>query len=67
VLGFTGLMARTLFLCATRSVQTGLVWFTKIITDPFHDIQMYYRAPLYLLQGQLIDPMHHAQSAEGQH
>jgi hypothetical protein len=33
-----------------------LVWITKIITDPFHDIVLYYKAPLYLLRGELIDP-----------
>ena len=33
---------------------------TKILTDPFHDIKLYYKAPLYLLRGELIDP-HHGQ------
>ena len=42
-----------------RSVQTGLVWCTKILTDPFHDVQLYHKSPLYLLRGELIDPMHH--------
>ena len=42
-----------------RSVQTGLVWCTKILTDPFHDLQLYHKSPLYLLRGELIDPMHH--------
>jgi hypothetical protein len=64
VLGFAGLLARTLYLCATRNVQTGVVWFVKILTDPFHDIKMYHRAPFYLLKGELIDPMHHARHAE---
>lgn len=54
-----GLLGRTLFLCATRSMQTGLVWFTKILTEPFHDIKIYYRSPLYLLKGQWFDPMDH--------
>jgi hypothetical protein len=36
-------------------VQTGLVWATKILTDPFHDIKLYHKAPLYLLRGELID------------
>jgi hypothetical protein len=67
VLGFAGLLARTLWLCATRNVQTGVVWFTKILTDPFHDIQMYYKAPLYLMKGELIDPMNHARPAEAAH
>ena len=30
---------------------------TKIVTDPFHDIKLYYKAPFYLLRGELIDPM----------
>jgi hypothetical protein len=39
-----------------RDIQTGIVWFTKILTDPFHDIMLYYRAPVYLLRGELIEP-----------
>jgi hypothetical protein len=42
-------------------VQTGLVWATKIVTDPFHDIKLYHKAPFALLRGELIDPMPHAQ------
>jgi hypothetical protein len=37
-------------------VQTGLVWATKILTDPFHDIKLYHKAPLALMRGELIDP-----------
>ena len=48
---------RTVQLFVQQDVQTGLVWFTKILTDPFHDIKLYYRAPLYLLRGELLDPM----------
>ena len=62
VLGGAGLVARTLWLCATRSVQTGAVWFTKILTDPFHDVMMYHRAPLHLLRGEWLDPMHDVQA-----
>lgn len=43
-----------------RDVTTGLVWAVKIITDPFHDILLYWRSPLALLRGELIDPMDHA-------
>ena len=35
---------------------TGLVWLTKIVTDPFNDVKIYCRAPLYLMRGELIDP-----------
>jgi len=41
-----------------KDVRTGLVWITKILTDPFHDVWLYHRAPLHLLRGEWIDPMH---------
>ena len=56
VLGAGGLVFRTVHLFFLRDVQTGLVWMTKILTDPLHDIRLYYKAPLYLLRGELIDP-----------
>ena len=58
-LGVGGLIFRTVHLFFLRDIQTGLVWLTKILTDPFHDIMLYHRAPLYLLKGELIDPMGH--------
>jgi hypothetical protein len=61
VLGFAGLFLRTFWLCFTRTVQTGLVWFTKILTDPFHDVKIYHMAPIWLLRGQWFDPMEDAQ------
>jgi hypothetical protein len=54
-LGIGGLLFRTVHLFKIRDVQTGLVWATKILTDPFHDIKLYYRAPGYLLRGELIE------------
>ena len=58
-IGVGGLLFRTVHLFFIRDVQTGLVWMTKILTDPFHDLKMYYKAPFYLMRGQLIDPMTH--------
>jgi hypothetical protein len=58
-LGVTGLIFRVLQLWHQQGLRTGLVWMTKILTDPFHDIALYYRAPLHLLRGELIDPMPH--------
>jgi hypothetical protein len=58
--GVAGLLFRTVQLFFIRDVQTGLVWCTKILTDPFHDIKLYWSAPLHLLRGELIDPMPHA-------
>jgi hypothetical protein len=41
---------------------------TKILTDPIHDIKLYYRAPLHLLRGEWIDPRHaqHEEDMEGE-
>src|SRR5262245_42572793 len=58
VVGLGGLLFRTVHLFFIRDVQTGLVWITKIVTDPFHDIKLYWKAPLYLMRGELIDPNH---------
>ncbi|MGA2778344.1 MAG: hypothetical protein ABSF94_12370 [Steroidobacteraceae bacterium] len=57
VLGVGGLLFRTIQLFFLRNVQTGLVWATKILTDPFNDAKLYYKAPLYLMRGELMDPM----------
>ena len=56
VVGGGALIFRTLHLFYLRDVQTGLVWFTKILTDPFNDAKIYWKAPFYLLRGELIDP-----------
>jgi hypothetical protein len=56
--GAGGLVFRTVQLFFLKDVQTGLVWATKILTDPFHDIKLYAAAPLHLLRGELIDPNH---------
>jgi hypothetical protein len=55
-LGIGGVLFRTVQLFVIKDVQTGLVWATKILTDPFHDIKLYHKAPLALLRGELIDP-----------
>jgi hypothetical protein len=54
--GVLGVIFRTVQLFLIKDVQAGLVWVTKILTDPFHDIKLYYKAPLHVLRGELIDP-----------
>ncbi len=54
--GVGGLLFRTVHLFFIKDVMSGLVWMTKILTDPFHDIKLYYKAPLALLRGELIEP-----------
>ena len=56
VVGLGGLLFRTVHLFFIRDVETGLVWMTKIVTDPFNDFVLYRKAPLALLRGELIDP-----------
>ena len=48
VLGLGALLFRTVHLFFLRDVETGLVWMTKIITDPFNDFFLYHRAPAQL-------------------
>jgi hypothetical protein len=55
-LGVGGVLFRTVQLFVIKDMQTGLVWATKILTDPFHDIKLYHKAPLALMRGELIDP-----------
>lgn len=57
---FTGLGAvvfRTVQLFFLMGIQSGLVWATKILTDPFHDIKIYHRSPWYLAKGEMYDDM----------
>jgi hypothetical protein len=51
VVGLAGIAFRALQLVVTKDLTTGLVWVTKIATDPFHDIKLYHRAPWELLTG----------------
>lgn len=59
MLGVTGVLFRVVQLWIQDGLLQGLAWATKIITDPFHDIALYHKSPLYLLQGQWLDPMDH--------
>jgi hypothetical protein len=54
-LGVGGLLFRTVHLFFIKDVMSGLVWATKIVTDPFHDVYLYHKAPLALMRGELIE------------
>jgi len=56
-IGTGAVVFRTIQLFFLRDVQTGLVWLTKIVTDPLHDVQLYYKSPVHLLRGELVDPI----------
>jgi hypothetical protein len=51
-LGAGALLFRTVHLFFLQDFQTGIVWMTKILTDPFHDIYLYHKAPWQLLHGE---------------
>lgn len=56
VIGVGGLLFRTVHLFFLKGIMAGLVWMSKILTDPFHDLYLYHKAPLALLRGELIEP-----------
>jgi hypothetical protein len=60
--GVGGLLFRVVHLTIMHRDLTGIVWLSKILTDPFHDISLYYKAPVHLLRGELIDPQRHVRS-----
>ena len=64
-IGIIGLAFRMFQLFWLKDVQTGVVWVSKILTDPFHDIKLYYKAPYQLLKGELFDP--HETELRSQH
>lgn len=55
--GVGAVLFRTVHLFYLMGFQSGLVWAIKIITDPFHDIKIYHRAPLHILRGNMYDDM----------
>ena len=56
-LGLGAVVFRGVHLFKLMGVQSGLVWMTKILTDPFHDVKIYHKSPYYLLKGEMYDDM----------
>jgi len=57
-LAAAGIALRVFQLWVERDLFTGVVWVAKIATDPFVDAHLYHKAPLALMRGELLDPMH---------
>jgi hypothetical protein len=55
-LAAAGIVLRVVQLWMERDLFTGLVWVTKIATDPFCDAKLYWKAPFALLRGERLDP-----------
>lgn len=58
-LAVTGIAFRVVQLSLQGRLSDGLIWALKILTDPFHDIGLYWKSPLALLRGEWLDPMPH--------
>jgi hypothetical protein len=56
-LGVGGVLFRTVHLFFLRNPAYGLAWAMKILTDPFHNVAIYWRSPLALLRGERYDPI----------
>jgi len=56
-IGIGAVVFRTVQLFFQAGIVTGLAWATKIVTDPVHDLLLYYKSPLYVLRGDLYDPI----------
>jgi len=55
--GVGGVIVRTMHLSFLRGPAWSLAWVAKILTDPFHNIAIYWRSPMALMRGQLLDPI----------
>ena len=67
VVGVGAVVVRSVHLMLIRDVQTGLVWTAKIVTDPFHDVLLYHRAPLQILRGEMMEPAQAAAASSRTH
>ena len=56
IVGVGAVLFRMLQLFVIADVQTGVAWVVKILTDPLHDIALYWRAPLQVLRGEMYAP-----------
>lgn len=52
ILGVGAVLFRVMQLTVSQSFQTGIVWATKILTDPFSDLKLYHNSPIRLLRGE---------------
>ena len=57
IVGIGAVIFRTVHLFFLKGIQSGVVWATKIVTDPFHDWKIYHKAPHYIRRGERYDDM----------
>lgn len=56
-IGIGAVLFRGVHLFFIMGFQSGCVWMSKILTDPFHDVKIYYKSPYYILKGEMYDDM----------
>ena len=56
-LGIGGWLFRTVHLYFLRGPICALAWAAKILTDPLHNVAIYWKSPLALWHGQRYDPL----------
>ena len=56
-IGFGAVIFRGVHLFFIMGFQSGCVWMSKILTDPFHDVKIYYKSPYYIVKGEMYDDM----------
>lgn len=57
LLGVGAVIFRTVHLVFISGPTCAVAWASKILTDPFHDIMLYHKAPFQALKGDLYDPI----------
>jgi len=57
MVGVGAIIFRATHLFFIMGIQPGFVWAFKILTDPLHDIYIYYKSPYYLIKGEMYDEM----------
>jgi hypothetical protein len=66
-LGVGGLLFRMAQLVWLQGWVAALAWVTKILTDPVHDILLYWKSPWYLLQGEWLTRPEQLQAERARH
>ena len=56
-IGLGAVIFRGVHLFFIMGFQSGCVWMSKILTDPFHDVKIYYKSPYYIVKGEMYDDM----------
>jgi len=57
IIGIGAVVFRSVQLFFLMGLRPGIVWATKILTDPFHDWKIYHKAPYFIRKGEMYDDM----------